>query len=105
MSTLTTTDVKTQTQKRELAANRPVCRIGRLVLTILGTLLALLSLLPVAALPFLTAVPLPLFGLLALADVGLLALLLRGKYPLYPQSNIVNIHKRTLCRTAPVMLQ
>lgn len=76
MSSLTTTDVKTQTQKRELAANRAVRRIGWLVLSILGTLLALLSMLPVAALSFSTAVPLPLFGLLVLADFGLLALLL-----------------------------
>lgn len=76
MNTLTTNDVKTQTQKRELAANRTIRRIGWLVLSVLGTLLALLSLLPVAALPFITAVPLPLFGLLALADVGLLVMLL-----------------------------
>ena len=76
MSTLTTIDRKTRAQEKGMSARRVVRRIGWTALTIVGSLLALLSLLPVAALPLMTAVPLPFFGLLALVDVGLLALLL-----------------------------
>lgn len=57
----------------------PAVRIGRKIglglLTIVGGLLALLSLLPVVALPFITAVPLGLSLLLAAVDVGLLVFL------------------------------
>lgn len=57
----------------------PVVRIGRRIglglLTIVGGLVALLSLLPVAALPFITAVPPALYLLLAVVDVGLLLFL------------------------------
>ncbi len=54
-------------------------KVGFFLLKILGGLVALLSLLPVAVLPFITAVPLALCLLLALVDVGLLVLLARAE--------------------------
>lgn len=57
-----------------------VARLGRKMgwglLTMVGALVALVALLPVAALPFITAVPLTVTGVLALVDVGLLWLLI-----------------------------
>lgn len=50
-------------------------RVGRTLLILVGGLLALLSLLPVALLPVITAVPLAMTLLLVAADMGLLAFL------------------------------
>lgn len=66
-------DVKAPTAARRRAGG--LSKIGMVLLSIIGGVVALLSLLPVAALPFITAVPLALFLLLALVDAGLLVLL------------------------------
>ncbi|MAT97844.1 MAG: alpha/beta hydrolase [Anaerolineaceae bacterium] len=50
-------------------------RIGMFLLTLVGGLVALISLLPVGLLPLVTAVPLPFFLLLAAADLALLGYL------------------------------
>lgn len=73
MSTLTG---QTKSTNRAAEASRPTAghplrRLGMGLLRILGGLVALLSLLPVALLPFTTAVPLALFLLLVLIDAGL----------------------------------
>ncbi|MDX1417036.1 MAG: alpha/beta hydrolase [Candidatus Promineifilaceae bacterium] len=66
-------DVQTSKKKNEFFMGR---KIGSALFSIFGGLVALISLLPVILLPFITAVPLALCLLLALADVGLLVLLL-----------------------------
>jgi len=77
MSTLSgqNINVKTPAQAKQFSAGRMGRKLGLTVLRILGGLVALVALLPVALLPFTTAVPLALFLLLALVDVGLLVFL------------------------------
>ena len=78
MSTLSapTTEPKLSTPARRLSAARIGRKIGHTLLILLASLVALVSLLPVALLPVATAVPRALAGLLILADAGLLVYLL-----------------------------
>lgn len=68
-------DLSAQVEEKGFSAGRFGRKIGLILLAILGGLATLLSLLPVVALPFITAVPLPFFLLLTLLDAGLLAFL------------------------------
>lgn len=68
-------DVKMPAQEKQFSAGQIGRKIGLTMLSILGSLLALVSILPVALLPFITAVPLVLALLLVLVDVGLLVFL------------------------------
>jgi CubicO group peptidase (beta-lactamase class C family)/pimeloyl-ACP methyl ester carboxylesterase len=65
-------DLNRPMQEKQFSTRRLGRRVGMAVFTILGGLVGLLSLLPVALLPFITAVPLALCLLLVVADVGLL---------------------------------
>ncbi len=77
MSTLSGKDVEVRAsgQARRSTAEVRGRRIGKGLLFFLGGLVALLSLLPVVLLPFVTAVPAAIVALLVLGDLGLLVLL------------------------------
>lgn len=65
-------EMKNSMQQKQRATSGLGRRIGLGLLTAVGSLVALLALLPVALLPVATAVPLVFFLLLAAVDVGLL---------------------------------
>lgn len=75
MSTIFEKHVDVHTQEKRSSVNGIGRKIGGILLKVLGGLVVLLSLLPVALLPVATAVPVPLFLLLVLVDAGLLVYL------------------------------
>ncbi len=68
-------DLNTPAQEKQSFTTRIGYKIGLILVTFLGSLSGILLLLPVAALPFITAVPLLICLLLIAVDIGLLLFL------------------------------